>query len=363
MTPGVISATRDSGNHPRGLLCAILRGESALPEGEERDRLIAAARAHRIDRLVASRTGQIDDGLRAAAILDELQVRELNRVLAGLESRGIKPLVLKGAALAHTHYEESWLRPRLDADLLIARSDRQRVRDALRVLGYAQLPLISGELVMSQMPFGCIDPMGMQHVLDVHWRIANPQVLADLPGYEELASRASTICVRGQPMRIACPVDALLLACVHRAAHHDLADDLLWLYDIHLIAERFGSDEWNNFAALASEHRVRALCHDGLRMAHDSFHTPIPRDVFVQMNKGRKERSAVFLKKNLTRLDKLVADLGALGLRARMRLVFEHLFPPARYISEKYGTQRRVLLPMLYLRRVIEGIGSWTRVG
>jgi hypothetical protein len=351
MTPGVISTSRISRNHTRcHLLCAILRGESiALPEGEERDRLIAAARAHRIDRLVASRTAQIDDGLRAEAILDEIQVRELNRVLARLGSRGIEPLVLKGAALAHTHYEESWLRSRLDADLLIARSDRQRVVEALYAVGYSPLPLISGELVMSQMPFGYTDTMGMDHVLDVHWRVANPQRLANLPGYEELASRASVISVRGQAMRTPCPVDALLLACVHRAAHHDSADDLLWLFDIHLIAERFSPLEWKDFTALASKHEVRALCHDGLALARDSFRTPIPRDIFVHLNKGPEERSAVFLKKNLTRLDKLVADLRALRTRAQVRLVFEHLFPPASYISEKYDTQRRVLLPILYL--------------
>ncbi len=79
--------------------------------------------------------------------------------------------------------------------------------------------------------------------------------------YEELASRAYTVVVRGQSMRTPCPVDALLLACVHRAAHHDLSDELLWLYDIHLLAQRFIAGEWGDFVARASRSQVRvAVC-------------------------------------------------------------------------------------------------------
>ena len=82
------------------VLCAVLRRElTALPDGEERERLLAVAREHRIDRLVCWLTGHVDDEQRAEAILDEIQVAELNRVLAKLEEHGVVPLVLKGAAL------------------------------------------------------------------------------------------------------------------------------------------------------------------------------------------------------------------------------------------------------------------------
>ena len=344
------------------VLCAALRGESIDDSREERGRLYAAAKAHRVDRLLAWRTGEITDDVRAAAILDEVDVRELNRVLAGLEEHGVVPLVFKGAALAHTHYEASWLRPRLDADLLIDRSHRPLVASVLRALGYAQPPFISGELVMYQMPFARAHALGEMH-LDVHWRIANPQLFAGLPGYDELAARASTVSVRGQSMRTPCPVDALWLACVHRAAHHDLSDDLIWLYDIHLLAGRFTAEEWADFAALASTHRVRALCGDALRAARDCFHTAIPHDVASQVigHGEGTERSAVYLRKDLTRLDRLRLDLGALKPRSRLRLLAEHLIPPACYVSEKYGVRPGPLLPLFYLRRLAAGLSRFSR--
>jgi hypothetical protein len=343
-------------------LCAVLRGESAaMPSGEARDRLLNHARAHRVDRLVAWRTRQIDDDLRAEAMLEEIDVSELRRVLADLESHGIVPLVLKGAALAHTHYEESWLRPRLDSDLLIPSSQRAAVIEVLGDLGYTRPPFISGELVMHQMPFERVGAMGQVHALDVHWRVANPQMLANLPGHEELSSRAVVIEVRGQSMRTPCPTDALLLACVHRAAHHDLSDELLWLYDIHLIAQRFTLGDWNDFAALASRCRVRALCVDGLQAAQRCFYTTVPDDAHARLTDGTQsaERSAVYLRRDLTRVDRLLADLRALNYADKIRLLIEHVFPSAQYVAQRYGVRQRALLPFSYLRRLVTGLSRY----
>jgi hypothetical protein len=214
---------------------------------------------------------------------------------------------------------------------------------------------------MAQTPFVHVGRLGREHALDVHWRVANPQRLAELPGYDELASRARTITVRAQAMKTPCPVDALLLACVHRAAHHNLSDDLIWIYDIHLLAQSFTDTEWRRFVTLAAKYEVRALCLNGLETASSCFHTPVPRDVISQLDVATEvpERSAVYLRKDLTQLDHVLADLGPLAPRARMQLVFEHLFPPAQYIREKYGVRRGSLLPFLYVRRAVKGIGRW----
>ncbi len=346
-------------------LCAIVRGDSAImmPGGEARDRLLSEAHAHRVQRLVAWRTKEMDHELRAEAMLDELEVRELCRVLAGLRSRGIVPIVLKGAALAQTHYEESWLRPRLDTDLLIASSECQAVVAALEDLGYTRPPFISGQLVMYQMPFERLGVTGHVHALDVHWRLANPQMFASLPDYEALSSRAITVNVRGEEMTTLNPVDTLLLACVHRAAHHDLSDELLWLYDMHLVAQRFTAIEWDQFVAIASRCQVCALCVSGLQAAQRCFQTRVPPEMFARLtDRGQVEPSALYLRKNLTRLERLLADLWPLNSRERLRLLLEHIVPPAGYVTQKYGGRAGALLPLLYLRRLASGVAreiSW----
>jgi hypothetical protein len=336
-----------------------------LPDGPAREPLLALARRHRVDRLVAWQTQQIDDRLRVEIVLDELYVRELNRVLGALEGRGVFPLVFKGAAIAHTHYEASWLRPRVDADILIPPDQRQRAFDVLCGLGYQRPPFTSGSLVAYQAPFICTGRFGEDHALDVHWRVANAQAVAGLFTYDELASRACAVSVRGHTMRTPAAEDALLLACVHRVVHHDNADDLLWVYDIHRIAERFTPKQWLSLSNTASIRGVKAICAAGIRLSRERFGTAIPAEVMSRLTSagGARERAAVYLRKGLRPIDRLGIDLAVLGPRAGLRLMWEHLVPPARYVEGKYGVRQKALLPAFYARRVVAGVSRWLARG
>jgi putative nucleotidyltransferase-like protein len=294
------------------------------------------------------------------ALLDELAVRELQAAIATLEAGGIEPIVFKGAALAHTHYPQSWLRPRRDADLLIAPEQRGRTSEILIALGYQQPPMIAGELISYQTMFVREHSIGVEHVLDVHWKIADRQTVADALTYDELRARSARITVRGTGMRVPSPIDALLIACIHRAAHHQDADDLIWVYDIHLIASGLTAEEWTRFADLAMERQVSLLCARGLRLAADCFHTQIPDAVRDRLS-GKREASAIFLRRDLRGVDRLAADLRAVGPRRAPRLLKEHLFPPVSYIKAKYGVRHAALVPAFYAYRIAAGAAGWLR--
>ena len=62
---------------------------------------------------------------RISGLLEILQRRETVTVLEALTQRGIRPLLMKGAPLAYTHYRSPHLRPRGDTDVLIRRVDRE----------------------------------------------------------------------------------------------------------------------------------------------------------------------------------------------------------------------------------------------
>ena len=71
------------------------------------------------------------------AALDMLRERELIAVLAAFAGAGIGTLLLKGAALAYSHYPEPALRTRCDADVLIRPADRDAaMRICSKRLGY-----------------------------------------------------------------------------------------------------------------------------------------------------------------------------------------------------------------------------------
>jgi putative nucleotidyltransferase-like protein len=302
-------------------------------------------------------------------LTDAVRVRELVGVLRALEDEGAVPLVFKGAALAHTLYEESWQRPHADADVLIAPESRERVFAVLRRLGYRQLTFISGDLVMYQAPFERVDHLGIDHLLDIHWRIANPQLVSQVLTHDELVTRSVFARVRAlsesnghdYAMRVPSPVDSLLIACVHRVAHHPDLEQPYWIEDIHRLANSLTEPEWQMFAARAVDRSVRTICMQGLKRAEALFQTTLPLDVVTALEAGPSEASAVFVRKGLRPVDRLAADLRALGLVGSARLLREHLVPTAHYMQAKYGVTSRARLPAYYASRVLKGIRKWWR--
>ena len=296
-----------------------------------------------------------------SVLTDAVQVRELVSVLRALEDEGAIPLVFKGAALAHTHYAESWQRPHADADVLIAPESRERVFAVLRRLGYEHLTFISGDLVMYQAPFERVDHLGIDHLLDIHWRIANPQVVSQVLTHDELVARSVMVRVQDYAMRVPSAVDSLLIACVHRAVHHPDVEQRYWIEDIHRLASGFGRSEWETFTARAADRSVRTICFQGLKRAEALFQTAVPPEVLTALSAGPSEASAVFVRNGLRPVDRLVADARALGLVGSARLLREHVLPPAHYMQAKYGVTSRAWLPAFYVSRVLNGIRKWWR--
>ena len=340
------------------------------PPGE----VLRRARAERVHLLVADTLARAAEGeapfppdeiarlggeIRAAAVDDVARTRELVRMAAALEAAGCRPIVFKGAALAHTHYRQPWLRPRLDVDVLVAHRGQERASRVLRDLGYARPPFVSGQLVMYQEPFVRTEAGGLEHVVDLHWRVANPQAVSRVLAHAELAARSVVISVPGGRLRVPCPADALVLASVHRAAHHQDAQDLLWLFDIHLVASRLSEAEWRAVLGTARAASVRALCARGLALAASRFGTIVPTFVTAALASAASEPSAVFLRAGLTPAGRLASDLRALGVADRARLLFEIVAPPRTYMRAVHGDAG--WLPWLYVRRVAAGAGKWLR--
>jgi hypothetical protein len=273
------------------------------------------------------------------------------------------PVLFKGAALAYSHYRQPWLRPRLDADIIVGPSCVTGVFDALRALGYEQQPQTSGTLVSYQASFGRSDRFGLTHYLDVHWKVSNRQLLADVISHEEMASRAVPVPALGRSARGAAARDALVLGCLHRAAHHHDSPNLLWIHDIHLVAERLTDADCEEIRMLAERRHIRGLLARGLVLSLESFGTRLPRAFTSVLDDWQRhaarEPSRLYLDADLRPVRALWADVQNLGVRAGARLVYEHLFPPSAYMHQKYVGGRRVLTPLRYVLRVVAGAPKW----
>jgi hypothetical protein len=352
-------------------LLASGRAPHGMPPPEH---LVHRARLERVHLLLASaltacgplRSWLPDDlakeltlELRMTAAQDAARSREVARVVTGLEAVGCSPMVIKGAALAHSHYRDPWLRPRVDTDLLIDADVHERATHVFARLGYERPPFVSGRLVMYQEMFVKAEAGGLEHVFDLHWRVANPQAVSLVLTHRSLLDRATSVDVSGVSVRVPCSVDALVLACVHRAAHHHDSEDLVWLYDIHLLAQGLSDSEWTSILARARDGAVVGLCARGLAMAAGCFGTHVPLEVAGALATPVDEPSRLFLTKGLRPLVRLASDLRALGPVDRLRLLHELLFPPRTYMREAFGNDG--WLPWLYVRRVLGGARKWAR--
>jgi hypothetical protein len=181
------------------------------------------------------------DGLRAGAqrqaAVELAQRVELQRLAAAMRDRSLDMLLMKGASLAYDVYADPSWRVRSDVDMFIRESDRDAVRTCLEDLGYAIAPDSVGRLAAYQFHAERRDGRSIRHLCDVHWKIANRQRFADAVSFDELAGAAIELTELAAGARGFGRAHALWLACVHRAAHHYDQGTLVWLYDVHLLAE------------------------------------------------------------------------------------------------------------------------------
>lgn len=295
---------------------------------------------------------------REAAAVEMVRRREVAAVLESLRACGVRAIVIKGAALAYTVYDDPIARPRLDTDLLIDDSDITNARTALAARGYTAPPYC--DTLMSQFQMEKTDGLGVQHVFDVHWKISTQPVFAGVLTYADAAARAVPVPALGRDAAALSTIDALLLACIHPAMHHRNAERLLWSYDIHLLASRLTRDELRDFAERARQKQVAAICAHALRRAQAAFATSVPAEMVTELESASAEPSAAYLASHRKWHDELASSMRAMAtVGDRVRLVRDVLLPRPSYMLGAYGLQGKplalCLLPALYVHRNVRG--------
>jgi hypothetical protein len=370
---------------PLELIEAGLRGGDAYyppdPAPGFAEQLLELSALHGVDGLLDSALGKSEasqswpldlrDRLRkiarSQAVRELLIKRELDVLLPKLADAQVEFLLLKGTPLAYSIYPQPYLRSRGDTDLLVPPAKRQATERVLLDAGYRAGESAGGSLASYELSYSKTDSAGVEHVLDLHWRISNSQIYARMLRFDELFGAAVTVPKLGPAARMPCPVLALLIACLHRISHlhapyyvggvpHLEANRLIWLWDIHLLVGGLSPAEWEDFVTFATRKGVRAICLDGIHVTRRAFHTAVPQWVLNRLAApGPAELSAGYLTPGRWRHQLL--ELRALeSWGQRLRLAREWVFPPADYVLRKYQRQNRLLLPWLYLRRAFGGI-------
>lgn len=354
MTPSFLDAR---------LLAARVRSEGASA-------VLSEARAHGLLGLLAQVAGphlhpDIDDLRRRLMLEEAMATEEMRRVVAAMGRAGIKSVILKGGALAHTHYPEPWCRTRVDLDLLIGRADRHAAAAVLQALGYAAIARVHGDLVNQQDQWQRVVPALMTHAIDLHVEVTNRAFFASRLVARDLIARAVAAPFAGSSAWQLDAVDALMLSCVHRVAHHSGESRLIWDADVSRQAEALSAAQIETLIERATTCEVAAVCAHELQRARTAWGRAggaLSDNVLTRLaDAGAHETSRAFLREGRGLAGDLWLDLRGLPhWRDRARLLLEHVMPSPEYLLSEPGTTR-AMLPWLYVRRLIRGALRWSR--
>lgn len=350
----------------------LLRDRRALTErvrAGHLQTLIDDAAREGVDGLLAYAIGGgvdplVDAERRRLALREGVAHDEMRRVTGAFAAAGIRTAILKGSALAYTHYPEPWVRPRFDLDLLVERADRDRSREIMRALGYHEGRPMSSRWLMQQDAWK--RPIGYDRLdVDVHFELTNRQFFATKLNVTALLSRAVPAPFAGADARQLDPLDALTYACVHRVAHHSHEARLIWHADIARQAAALDPAAVARFVERARASGLASIAAQELRIAsalwNDRSGALAPEIIHRLAEAGRSETAARFLSGGRGPAGDLWLDLQALPRwRDRAGLVLELLFPTRDYMLRQPGVTPSNL-PWRYIRRYFAWPARWFR--
>ena len=288
----------------------------------------------------------------------DLNTRGLNKLFKTFNNAELRKCILfKGAALAHAYYPQPWLRPSTDSDCLIDPQDREKFNELLTTqLKFKKLFAIEGELVSYQSTYVRKLTKNTNLVLDLHWRVNNRQSLAKIYNIDEISERGTTTANLNHAVMIPSAVDSILLSCIHRSGHHADDERLIWLYDIHLLANKLNEDDWEELCLLCEDKQLAAITLDAFTVCQDLLHTELPdnvKETITELAK-RDEPSKLLLQRNVSQWKLFKQDLKSLdNIQLKAQLLKENLLPSSDYIRQSMKTDNIV---KGHSKRLLKGV-------
>ena len=273
-------------------------------------------------------TKALTERSRRQAAQDLVLNNDTRKLLEQFAETGLRCLALTGTPLSLLAYPESYLRERCDTDLYIAEKDIEAVTHVLRDAGYTihgqgERPGVSKQCQASIRSF-----QGLHSKFDIHFRLSNRVLFRRTLPFEACWETRQPVAALGDAAFTLSNIDLLIHACIHRIAHgrNTERDRLIWLFDIHLLAERMNEEEQALFRERAAQKRVGVLCADALKVTREIFGTAVSPDLIAALEENyRDEPSAKLV--HASRIRWAVSDVAsARGLKTRLGLVKEFLF-------------------------------------
>lgn len=291
---------------------------------------------------------------------------QLEALVRQLGTEEIEAVVLKGAAFGETIYSDVLQRPSADIDILVSKETYERARKIILQNGYDSK---RGERTR-EMDWVCQEdfiPVGKdndrKHVVELHWGLSSHvQILNEIDTLS-LMRQAVKVSELNHSMLVLHPVHALIHTCVHLLYTHINELRLIWLYDIHLLAQSIEKLEtWPETVEQSQQWHGRLALKYCLELANKWFGTSFPEQIRDLNYKpaGRQEielfNLVVYQFKHSQRegwVRRHLFQLSHLNGRDKFNYLRNRLFPNRREIEAGYPRLRFWPGPLIYLGRLV----------
>ena len=279
------------------------------------------------------------------ALLDALHRTALNDLSGVFANAAIPGLVIKGAALALSHYSSPGLRPRVDTDLFIEPSKQLLAHQILLDTNWQPLASNFSAVVLPERTYQKRFS-GALISLDLHWALSARPILARALPFDTLYANSVAFDAPGH-WQMPCSVDALLIAAVHRIGHHRDQERYIWLYDVHLLWQVMTPTEQETTLSRAETLGLCAILYDALASCQVLFHSNIFAAQLTRLQSAKNDPGAALI--NHSGSD-FAFDWRFASWRERYALVKQRVWAEPEYLRTRFNA-KHAPLSWLQLRR------------
>lgn len=285
--------------------------------------------------------------------------RLLQTTLTRLARAGLDAIVLKGAWLGTTVYDDPAQRRMSDIDLLVRRESLDAVHRELVATGFAaDKDTLHNRFAYEQ---GYRHP-GLPLPLELHWHMTSELTpSAPVPDIDAVWRRALDSAWHGAPVKAMQPADQLAHLTQH-ILHHLFAAPLRGYLDIALLLKKHGSGlSVSDVAAASARWRTGSALPFLMNMTAALLETPLPRQLEEYCGDMRPAdaETAITALFNLPEAreragESTLSDFREASSVGKLRLILRRVFMPRQFMMLYYPCARtRLGLPRAWFKRAV----------
>ena len=279
---------------------------------------------------------------------------------------GIQVVVLKGIYLSEWLYGDIALRQFSDMDLLVKKEDALQCLSILKNLGFKPSDAAVTEFISSQSEIVHYAPMVLNNIsVEVHIKLHRQSKHYDIK-IDAFLSNAEKLLLRNKPVYGLELHDLLIHLCVHLDKHFRGGHVQFTSFnDIVNLLEKFKNEiDWTLLGQRSDYHACEQTVFKFLVLIHKFYNAALPEailskygallskedeDLFIEYLNGVsvQQYHVDFHWQNIRRIK---------GLAGKMHYMLDLIFPPRKFMLQKYGIQQPAFFWLWYPYRYYVGL-------